>query len=337
MKTIFMIGASALAIAGLCHSADARACGSWSNFGTAQNKIVGVYGLGFSSMSNDCNVWGNPGVTAVYSNGTAFSWDQGGGVNGLPSPVWLVHGSILSLYNAHGGPAGDANMFLGFPRSNEFEADSPEFSNTGRASNFENGTIYCEWNAAKTACRANFIQGAINYVYNMLGAQAGALGYPTSNEFATTCPLGGGSGCRQSNTENGTLIWYEPDNGNGAIDQDAGSVWPVMFNAFNTTSGPGPWLKENGIDSLNRPNIFGYGFTPGSQVNIFNVNPNQGIVFVSGSYTADPNGQVVVPSVDINTDASIGCISTILLVSSDNSQAAIMGVQDRVNPFCVWP
>jgi uncharacterized protein with LGFP repeats len=102
-----------------------------------------------------------------------------------------VHGAILGRYAGIGGPQG----VLGYPLSDESDTSDK----TGRWNQFQFGAIY--WK--QQLFGAYEVHGAILAKWNSLGAQAGSLGYPISNETPVAVPVGG----RRNRFENGTILW----------------------------------------------------------------------------------------------------------------------------------
>jgi len=101
-----------------------------------------------------------------------------------------VHGAILGTYRNLGGPGG----VLSFPTSDE--TGTPDgvgrfnaFAGTGRSG------IY--WTPSTGA---HAVQGAIYADWASLGYERGALGYPTTDEYAI-------SGGRRSDFTGGTITW----------------------------------------------------------------------------------------------------------------------------------
>lgn len=88
-----------------------------------------------------------------------------------PSP-FKVCGKIREKYDAMGGPT----SFLTWPRSDELGVPDGQ----GRRNEFVNGFIY--WHASTGA---HPISTHFSLAYDRNGWEAGGLGYPTSDEFAT--------------------------------------------------------------------------------------------------------------------------------------------------------
>jgi uncharacterized protein with LGFP repeats len=100
-----------------------------------------------------------------------------------------VIGSILTRYQALGGPAGP----LGRPLTDELR--TPDES--GRYNHFERGSIYWSPSAG-----AHAVMGAIRNTWTYLGWERGPLGYPTSDERVSP----GGRG-RYNTFVGGAILW----------------------------------------------------------------------------------------------------------------------------------
>jgi uncharacterized protein with LGFP repeats len=84
-----------------------------------------------------------------------------------PTGTHLVWGAILAKYDALGGPG-----FLGFPVTDEVGVGG------GARQTFTKGSVF--W-TDRTA--AHFVWGAILSAYDQVDGPAGALGFPTSDEY----------------------------------------------------------------------------------------------------------------------------------------------------------
>ncbi|WP_347057883.1 hypothetical protein ABC795_14450 [Blastococcus sp. HT6-30] len=109
----------------------------------------------------------NDGCRRTYTGGHLY-WSRGTGAH-------VVRGAILDRYLHLGGPAA-----LGYPTGDDTAAPW----GTGFFTDFQGGSIY--WSAATEAYE---VRGAILDKWRERGAQAGALGYPTSGD--TPAPGGG--------------------------------------------------------------------------------------------------------------------------------------------------
>ena len=98
-----------------------------------------------------------------------------------------VSGAIEAVYLRMGGPAG----LLGQPLTGQLV--TPD--GVGRYHHFERGSIF--WSPAHGAYE---VHGAIRDTWAALGWEHGALGLPTSDEFAIT-------GGRQSDFQGGYISW----------------------------------------------------------------------------------------------------------------------------------
>jgi peptidoglycan-N-acetylglucosamine deacetylase len=99
-------------------------------------------------------------------------------------------GGILSKYRTLNAQAG----FLGYPTTDEICGLTP----SGCRQDYQGGSIY--WSSSTNS---RYVKGAILGKYRTLNAQAGFLGYPTTDEI---CGLAGG-GCRHS-FQGGAIFWH---------------------------------------------------------------------------------------------------------------------------------
>nr|WP_281372877.1 hypothetical protein [Kineococcus aurantiacus] len=100
-----------------------------------------------------------------------------------------VHGAIAEKFAALGWEAGA----LGYPTTDELRTPDGR----GRFNHFERGSVY--WTRETGACA---VVGAIRESWRALGWEAGALGYPTTDELGT--PDGRG---RFTHFEHGSVYW----------------------------------------------------------------------------------------------------------------------------------
>jgi len=119
------------------------------------------------------------GRYSVFEHGSIY-WSPSSG-------AFEVHGAIRDAWAALGWEAG----LLGYPLSDELA--TPD--GFGRYNVFQGGSVY--W-SPRTG--AHEVHGAIRDKWAELGWEAGALGYPTSNEIAV-------SGGRRSDFEHGAITW----------------------------------------------------------------------------------------------------------------------------------
>ncbi|MDV8070836.1 hypothetical protein R4P64_30385 [Rhodococcus sp. IEGM 1366] len=126
------------------------------------------------------------GKFTTFMNGPIY-WSAAGGAH-------PVVNSILNRWGVHGYEMG----WLGYPTTDEIvHADG-----VGRRQEFQNGAIYVAFTNAIGSAIKN---GPIRDKYNALGAHAGPLGYPSSDEFSVTKNNG-----RYNNFVNGTITWSVP-------------------------------------------------------------------------------------------------------------------------------
>ena len=156
---------------------------------TGRNVVVrgGIYGL-YSRLGE----WTYRGlgfpVRSEYStpSGAVYQDFEGGTVYAAAGAgIHEVHGWIRGLYAA----LGNENSFLGFPVSDEVG-----LGGGGAVNHFQGGSIY---SSPRTG--AHEVHGLIREAYWRSGAERGeGLGYPTSDEFATSFGA-------QSNFERGRI------------------------------------------------------------------------------------------------------------------------------------
>ncbi|MCX5741461.1 MAG: hypothetical protein NT062_03065 [Proteobacteria bacterium] len=132
----------------------------------------------------------------TYSDGYQLAIDEPGGLAFWSASVGTrcgnspaVVGEIDKKYRALGGCA----SVLGAPTTGELAAADQ----VGRYSDFEQGSIY--WTPALNAFE---VHGVIHDTWKQLGAEAGLLGYPTSDELTATDGVG-----RYSEFEHGSMYW----------------------------------------------------------------------------------------------------------------------------------
>lgn len=121
----------------------------------------------------------NVGRYNVFENGSIY-WTQATGAH-------EVHGQIRDEWKATGWETG----VLGYPITDEMRTSD----NVGRYHVFQNGSIY--WTQATGA---HEVHGRIRDAWKASGAEAGSLGYPTSDEYAVT-------GGRRSDFQHGSITW----------------------------------------------------------------------------------------------------------------------------------
>jgi hypothetical protein len=124
------------------------------------------------------------GRYSVFQNGSIY-WTPTTG-------AFEIHGRIRDKYKEVGWEAG----LLGYPITDEV----PTPDGVGRYNVFQNGSIY--WSPAADA---HEVHGVIRDKYKEVGWEAGALGYPTSDEYDVT-------GGRRSDFEHGFITWSAETN-----------------------------------------------------------------------------------------------------------------------------
>jgi uncharacterized protein with LGFP repeats len=119
------------------------------------------------------------GAASVFASGAAVYWSPTTG-------AFEVHGWIRQLYSSLNGE----QSFLGYPTSDE----TPVPGTQAVVGSFQGGRIY-----SSAVTGAHEVHGAILDTYLAQGGPAGALGLPTSNEYAV--PEG-----RASDFEHGRIV-----------------------------------------------------------------------------------------------------------------------------------
>ena len=155
----------------------------------------GQYGRFYHSDRSNSNVVVRGGIYSLYSrlgewtyrglgfpvrseystpSGAVYQDFEGGTIYAAPGAgIHEVHGWIRGRYAA----LGNENSFLGFPVSDEVG-----LGGGGAVNHFQGGSIY---SAPRTG--AHEVHGLIREAYWRSGAERGeGLGYPTSDEFATS-------------------------------------------------------------------------------------------------------------------------------------------------------
>lgn len=136
----------------------------------------------YQTYSDGLNqVLAETGGTAFWASGTTCPGGSGAAV-----------GAIEAKYKALGG----CGSVLGVPKSNEL--GTPD--GVGRYSVFDHGSIYWTPNTG-----AHEVLGVIRDKYASVGWEAGALGYPVSDEYAI-------AGGRKSDFQHGAISWNAATN-----------------------------------------------------------------------------------------------------------------------------
>lgn len=132
--------------------------------------------------SNELTSPDGVGKRTVFQNGPIY-WSPWGGAH-------PVANHFFAAWARHGYETG----YLGYPTTDEIGT-----ANGGRRQEFQGAGIYWHFNEAYA------IGGAIRDRWNSAGAEAGPLGYPTSDEIPVNR-----DGGRYNNFENGTISWSGP-------------------------------------------------------------------------------------------------------------------------------
>jgi hypothetical protein len=171
--------------------------GFWT-IGTSCNgspSTVGAIDAKYRALGGCSSILGKPttservapdgaGRYSVFERGSIY-WTAATG-------AFEVHGVIRDKWAELGWEAG----LLGYPITDETR--TPD--GVGRYNVFQGGSVY--WTPATGA---HEVHGVIRDKYAELGWEAGALGYPTSDEYAV-------SGGRRSDFEHGAITWSSQTN-----------------------------------------------------------------------------------------------------------------------------
>ncbi|WP_458688772.1 LGFP repeat-containing protein [Nocardia tengchongensis] len=144
------------------------------------------------------------GKRSVFQNGTIY-WSSWGGAH----PV-VNH--FFAAWQRNGWEAG----VLGYPTTDEIPGPAG-----GRRQEFDHGAIYWHFN------EAYYVTGAIRDRWTQLGAEAGAFGYPISDETNTPPELAT-YGTRMNKFEGGIIFW-------GSAQGVSEGQWFIV-----PTAGPAP-------------------------------------------------------------------------------------------------
>jgi hypothetical protein len=157
-------------------------CGSTMTGGLIDEKYRALGGCGSflgAALTLETQTPDGVGRYNVFENGSIY-WTPTTGAH-------EVHGAIRDKWKEVGWEAG----VLGYPVSDEIRAPDGD----GRYNVFENGSIY--W-TPRTG--AHEVHGVIRDKWAELGWEAGALGYPISDEYEVP-------GGRQNDFERGSIRW----------------------------------------------------------------------------------------------------------------------------------
>jgi hypothetical protein len=169
-------------------------CGVGRTVGEIDARYQGFGGCGSflgPALTDETTAPGGSGKYNVFQNGSIYWSAQAG--------AFEVHGAIRDTWAELGWEAGP----LGYPVSNETK--TPD--SAGRFSVFQHGSIY--WSPQTGA---HEVRGAIRDKYAQVGWEAGALGYPTSDEYAVA------SG-RRSDFQHGSITWDATTNTTAVTNQ----------------------------------------------------------------------------------------------------------------------
>jgi len=141
------------------------------------------------------------GSYAAYQNGVIYYSPATG--------AWEVHGGILTDWSALGAQ----RSVVGYPTSDE--RVTPD--GAGRYNLFAKGSIY--WSAQSGA---NEVHGGIGAKWAGFGSQAGFLGYPLTNELATS------DGRGRYNVFQGGWVYWSPTTGTYEVHGGVLGKWSSL-------------------------------------------------------------------------------------------------------------
>lgn len=160
----------------------------WSP-GTSAQPVYGAILAQYRAMGGESGILGLPtsGEFAAGRGARGMRFQRGLILWTAGTGAQPIYGAILSTYSALGYERG----VLGLPLTPEFTG-----ARGARVQNFQGGQII--WSPA-TGAQA--VYGSIGVAYASLGWEGGALGLPTTSEFA------GRNGARVNRFQNGLIIW----------------------------------------------------------------------------------------------------------------------------------
>ena len=154
------------------------------------NMTVGAIDAKYRALGG-CNSFLGAALTEerkTPDNVGRYNHFQGGSIYWTPDTgAFEIHGAIRDKWAALGWE----RSFLAYPITDETR--TPD--GVGRFSHFQGGSIY--WTPSTGA---HVVYGKIRDKWEELGWERGALGYPTSDEYAV-------SGGRRSDFQRGKITW----------------------------------------------------------------------------------------------------------------------------------
>ena len=163
----------------------------------ADPRVGGDIGVRYEALGGQRGPLGQPltGEVRTPDGRGAYVHFQGGSVYwSAATGAHEVHGDIRAAWAAKGWEAG----FLGFPVTDEVRTPNGR----GAYNHFQGGSVY--WSAATGA---HEVHGAIRDAWASYGWEAGALGFPTSDEREVP----GVPGARRSDFQGGSVQWSARD------------------------------------------------------------------------------------------------------------------------------
>ncbi len=208
-------------------------------------ELGGPAGLLGSPITTETRAPDGVGLIRHYQNGSIY-WSP-------PTGAHFVRGAIRNKWESLNWERGP----LGYPTSDEALAGN---DGTGRASHFQNGSIY--WSPALDG--PHVVRGAIRDKWESLGWERGLLGYPITDE----APAGNDGAGRASHFQNGSIYWSPALDGphvvRGAIRDKWESLgWergPLGYPISDELGGQNASVRfsafQNGsIYGITRPNV----------------------------------------------------------------------------------
>jgi len=179
------------------------------------------------------------GAYARYRNGVIYYSPATG--------AWEVHGAVLGTWSSLGAQ----NSPVGYPVTDERGAPD----GVGRYNVFARGSVF--WSPGSGA---HEVHGGIAAVWSRLGAQAGFLGYPVTNE------VGAGDGLGRYSVFQGGSVYYSPATGAYEVHAGIRAKWAAL-GAETGTLGYPTSNESTARDGVGRYNTFQRGvayWSPGT-------------------------------------------------------------------------
>ncbi|ABS03451.1 LGFP repeat-containing protein [Kineococcus radiotolerans] len=178
----------------------------------ADPRVGGQIGARYEALGGSGGFLGQPvtGETRTPNQRGSYVHFQGGSIYASPATgAHEVHGLIRDEWAAHGWEAG----VLGFPTTDETATPN----RAGAYNHFQGGSVY--WSPATGA---HEVHGAIRATWASYGWEAGAFGFPVSDEYDVP-------GGKRADFQGGSMQWTAKD-GVTVIGDSAVAGCPAPFN-----------------------------------------------------------------------------------------------------------